>query len=320
MPRGDPLFIFRNTPVVLGLLGLSASDGKALLLRCGLPESGAIGPVTAPLSRFKQLLDEAALRYGPRLGLAIAEAAPEGTYETAELLVRCAPTLGHGLRGLARYAPLINPVGRFEFRVEGSVAELHYFVPGERDVLGAVLNEFTVGYIVGALNRVMPAGFVPDTVWFAHDADDRFLSQEFGCAVTSDRSTCGFATDLAYVEQPLPTADPVVFQYLERQAEARLEALGERSFAAVVVDTIESRTGFRGAELGRVAKALGASERTLQRRLAGEGTSFREVVDDARRRRAEAMLASGTPAAAIADALGFSDIRSFRRAFRRWNG
>ncbi|MFK7988119.1 MAG: AraC family transcriptional regulator ligand-binding domain-containing protein [Sandaracinaceae bacterium] len=317
MPRGDPLFIFRLTPVVLRLIDLAEDEAGALLTRCGLPKSAAVGAATAPLSRFQQLLDEAALRYGPGLGAAIAEAAPEGTYETAELLVRCAPTLDRGLSGLARYAPLINPVGRFEFRVEGELAELHYFVPGQRDVLGPVLNEFTIGYVVGALRKVMPA-FAPRAVWFAHDAmgtETDFGAQEVGFG----RATCGLAIEASLAERPLPTADPVVFRYLEKQAEARLEALGQRSFAAVVVDTIESRVGFRDAELKPVSKALGVSERTLQRRLMDEGTRFREVVDEARRRRAEAMLASGTPASTVADALGFSDVRSFRRAFRRWS-
>lgn len=67
-----------------------------------------------------------------------------------------------------------------------------------------------------------------------------------------------------------------------------------------------------------MAARLGQTPRTVQRRLAAEGTTFREVLDAARRRRAEAMLAEGTPFATVADALGFSGVRSFRRAHRRW--
>ncbi len=49
-----------------------------------------------------------------------------------------------------------------------------------------------------------------------------------------------------------------------------------------------------------------------------EGTTFREVLERARQRRADAMLAEGIPFAGVADALGFSGVHSFRRAYQRW--
>lgn len=322
MSRGDPLFIFRLSPVVLGLLGRSTREQKALLSRCGLPESAAVGTITAPLSRVRQLLDEAAMRseLTQPFGLALALAAPEGTYDTAELLVRTAPSLREGLGALARYAALINPVGRFEVRLPRTGLELHYFVPGARDVLGIHLNEFTIAFMIQAISKVTRTPLKLRRSWFAHrDARHRAaLSEHFGCEVELGASTCGFAIDRATADAPLRTADPVVFDYLERQAEARLEALGQRSYAAVVVDAIENRVGFAGADLERVARALGATGRTVQRRLDEEGTTFREVFEDARKRRSEAMLGTGASNAQIAEALGFADTRSFRRAFRRW--
>lgn len=322
MAQGDPLFIFRLSPVVLRLLGTSDRESKALLSRCGLPETAAVGTITAPLSRVRQLLDEAAMRWTGDVpfAVALALAAPEGTYDTTELLVRTAPTLGHGLRALARYAALINPVGRFEIRTTPRALEVHYFLPGSRDVLGAQLNTFTIAYVAHAIGRVLPTGLTPRSVWLAHrDAPSKAaLAAHFGCPVELGAATCGLAIDLGIAEGPLRTSDPIVWQYLERQAEARLSAQGQRSFAAVVVETIESQVGFAAADLKRVARSLGATERTVQRRLEEEGTSFRTVLDEARKRRAQAMLESGDSPAHIAEVLGFADTRSFRRAFRRW--
>ncbi|WP_338089162.1 helix-turn-helix transcriptional regulator [Nannocystis pusilla] len=70
-----------------------------------------------------------------------------------------------------------------------------------------------------------------------------------------------------------------------------------------------------------VARALGTSERTMQRRLRQAGTSFRDVVDDVRREAALAQL--GRRDATVTDIafmLGFSDLSAFSRAFRRWTG
>jgi AraC-like DNA-binding protein len=61
------------------------------------------------------------------------------------------------------------------------------------------------------------------------------------------------------------------------------------------------------------------SPRTLQRRLAEEGTSLRGLVDELRRERAMSRLTeSGAQIGAIATELGYSEQTSFSRAVRRW--
>lgn len=321
MSSNNPLFIFRLCPVVLGLLRLSKQEGKALLARCGLPESAAVGACTAPLSKVRQFLDEAGRRFEAPLGLALAQAAPEGTYETAELLVRTAPSLRLGLEALVKYAPLINPVGTFDLRPKKDCMEIHYHVHGSKEALGQHLNEFTLAYVIHSIRRVSVAPFGVGSVWFAHRKPSQAAALEalFGSTAIMGASTCGFSLKKSLLEQPLRTADRVVFGYLERQASAKLEALGQRSFTAIVVDTIENRVGFTAADLESIAKSLNATGRTVQRRLEDEGSSFREVFDSARRRRAEAMLADGYKSAQIADSLGFADVRSYRRALRRWS-
>ncbi|HET8871895.1 MAG TPA: AraC family transcriptional regulator ligand-binding domain-containing protein [Aquabacterium sp.] len=70
-----------------------------------------------------------------------------------------------------------------------------------------------------------------------------------------------------------------------------------------------------------VASMLGASERTLRRRLAREGTSFRDVRERVLRARAEQLLsATSLSVAAVAEQLGFADASTFCQAFRRWAG
>jgi AraC-like DNA-binding protein len=63
------------------------------------------------------------------------------------------------------------------------------------------------------------------------------------------------------------------------------------------------------------------SARTLQRRLAEEKTSFREVIEKLRRNLARDHLEQRrTPIAAVAYLTGFSDVSAFTRAVRRWFG
>jgi AraC-like DNA-binding protein len=74
-------------------------------------------------------------------------------------------------------------------------------------------------------------------------------------------------------------------------------------------------------QLYDVAKKVGMSPRTLQRRLNDEGMSFGELLDGVRRACAYQLLRDRTHSlAAIAYLLGFSEQSAFTRAFKRWTG
>ncbi len=88
--------------------------------------------------------------------------------------------------------------------------------------------------------------------------------------------------------------------------------------------TLRSRIGklmFDGARSQfEVSKALGMSVTTMRRRLLEEGTTFRQERREVQKMLALTMLKAGTSVENITDKLGFSDPRSFYRAFKEWYG
>jgi len=73
--------------------------------------------------------------------------------------------------------------------------------------------------------------------------------------------------------------------------------------------------------IGGVARRLGLSVRTLQRRLGERGVAFRAVVEDVRRELAVRYIADRrTPLTDVAFLVGYSELSAFGRAFRRWTG
>ncbi len=59
----------------------------------------------------------------------------------------------------------------------------------------------------------------------------------------------------------------------------------------------------------------------MQRRLAAEGTSFKELLNDARINLARSYVAEGRLSVTeVAFVLGFADTSTFSRAFKRWTG
>ena len=70
-----------------------------------------------------------------------------------------------------------------------------------------------------------------------------------------------------------------------------------------------------------VAQRLGLSERTLHRRLAGEGHGFQQLNEQIKQRLAERLLSdSRLDLNSIAQRLGYAEAASFSRAFSRWTG
>ncbi|WP_282347555.1 AraC family transcriptional regulator [Pseudomonas sp. PS01301] len=74
-------------------------------------------------------------------------------------------------------------------------------------------------------------------------------------------------------------------------------------------------------EFDRLAKSLGTSSSTLQRRLQSEGLSYQRLKDDLRRDMAIHLL--GREELTVNDVAlqaGFQDASAFHRAFKKWTG
>lgn len=81
-----------------------------------------------------------------------------------------------------------------------------------------------------------------------------------------------------------------------------------------------------GGDLARlradsVAESLGMSATTLRRRLRADHTCYQFLLDRARQYRCEQKLRTmWLPGKCLADDLGYLEVNSFYRAFRRWTG
>ena len=70
-----------------------------------------------------------------------------------------------------------------------------------------------------------------------------------------------------------------------------------------------------------LARTLGTSARSLQRRLAVAGISYRQLLDVVRKEAAERYLSDARLSIGeIAYLLGYSEAAAFNRAFKRWRG
>lgn len=104
------------------------------------------------------------------------------------------------------------------------------------------------------------------------------------------------------------------------RADAKTPRAGQPSIC-VQVATLIHRQLATDPSIVAVAASMNVNVRTLQRRLSDHGVTYRTLLDDIRRQRAEAELRRHTlTIAEISKRLGYSDPAHFVRAFRRWTG
>ncbi len=125
---------------------------------------------------------------------------------------------------------------------------------------------------------------------------------------------------LADMTMPLPTSNPVLAEMHERFAGSYLGRFDHAQTSYRCREVIIRRLPDGEPRRDQVAGELCMSERTLQRRLDEESTSFGQLLDSTRRELAEQYLGGGLhlSLAQAAYLLGFADQSSFFRACKRW--
>lgn len=296
-------------------------DVADLARQAGLaPGALESGVTLAEAERFIALawrrIDDPA--FGLRAGCVLR---PE-RYGISGLTAMASPTFGAALQRKARYNRLVwgdeyriqQDANAFTVNIDAP-DESHPWVHAKVDMEFASLVAFGRRFAGPDLHplrvelRRPPAPFVD------------LYAEVFRCPVAFGRPVNSLWFSQADVQRPLISADRRAADWLEFGATAALERLDDSRVTPRVRAQLERMLQGDEPTLAGVASQLCMSERTLQRRLAQEGQTFRRVLDEMRRDVAQRSIATGKRnVTELAYLLGFEDSNSFYRSFRRWTG
>lgn len=143
----------------------------------------------------------------------------------------------------------------------------------------------------------------------------------FRCPVRFEAGSNRMTFETHWLSARLPGYDRVTCPLLRAQINTLLHRpAGRHRVVESVLNHMRSGIDAPVAQ-GSLAQQIHVSDRTLRRRLHAQDTSFRVLRDDIRYERARDLLRhSELTVAEVADAVGYSDARAFRRAFKRWSG
>lgn len=326
-PSKEPPAPSSLVPALLRLVRETDASGAGLLaLRLGLDEKEMEKDEIAATEAMVQAALEGAatLLSEPHLPLRLPADLPLRRYGLAELAARSSATLREGLTRMARYASLIHPTIVCALEDTGEEAMWVQRTPSRPRGIGRHAEAYALAYVLTFMRRDTATSFPLSRVWFVHarPPDIAPLHRFFGTRTLSfGCEDSGFALPKTALDLDLKSADLRLLPTADELAEAALRALPRPSeLSRTVASQVEPLLP-GGAAIGAVARAMHMSDRTLQRRLDSEGASFSEIVDQVRERLARQWLRDERRTLSeITYALGFSDLATFSRAFKRWTG
>ncbi len=300
-------------------------DQAALLRSIGLdPRAEANVADVVSDQAYYDLLERvaASLDDATELPLRVGASMRCDDYGAFGLAWKTAPTLRASLSRAERYARLLTSVAAYEVRRAAGGAFFVLHRAGERRLGLRLSNEATLASVASIIREVSTAPFTPLEVHLKH-APPRATAAHaayFGCPVVFEADFDALLISSEALARPNRLGDEGVTRFLTDHLDRELEKLrAAPSLEELVRDAIAGALSDGVPKMATVARRLGMSERTLQRRLGEEGLSFQKLAAEARRALAARLLSeSGYSLAEVAFLTGFSEQSAFNRAFKRW--
>ena len=260
----------------------------------------------------------------PDLWFEVGQAFSLPTYGIYGLAVMAAPTLEYVREIYDKLRDFHYSFVKLHTIDDGALAGIHI----DDSDIPEDLREFDLIRILGSTKIAF------DALWngpfpFHHielalpSGDSELLTRLMGCPVEvgSRRTACHWEASLS--EKSLPFRDDLLHQHYLRQCEELLQSLPnmETDIFKRRLESAVADMPIADLNLEAVARLMGMSTRTLQRRLEERQLAFRDVARSMRERKAcDLLLRSTMRISDIADLLGYSEVRSFHHAFRQWTG
>jgi AraC-like DNA-binding protein len=277
-----------------------------------------------PVTTVHRLLEAAAeLTRDPDLGLKAARRTSLGDGGALDYLLSTSPTVKDAVEVAGRYMRLVNDTLaiRLELDEGDALVRLDNTV-----MLPRAAADFQMGSIFWNHARHWLRNVVTEVVVsFAHAAplERAEYDRTFGPAeVRFGAPFSGFLLRRSHLAVPLELADPKLHDVIAKHAQQLMSELPGAESVTERARAVAARELAHGnPNAMHVATELGMSVRTLGRKLADEGTTFKDVLDDLRKSIALQYVAGrDLPLSDVALLLGFSETTVFHRAFRRWTG
>lgn len=300
-------------------------DSLSLLREAGLDERSLDDPdARYPLDKTARLWRLAVQATGnASFGLKVASQVGQSTFHALGHTLSVSTTLKDAFERVVRYFRLVSDAAELEFRQQGD--EYHFIMQvraGRVQPALEALDAFT-SVLVRTCRSLAGRDFTPLRIELKRPtpADTAEFEAVLRAPLVFGAAENRIVFDAPTMERTLDGANPELAHYFDEIALKYLARFDKDNILARVKTALIERLADGEPSQDDIARRLGLSARSLQRRLAEEYTTYKELLDGTRHELALSYLKNpGYSISEITYLLGFSDTSSFTRAFRRWTG
>ena len=295
------------------------------LLRCaGLPagffQQEKIYVTTAQLFAFWRAVGE--LSADPAIGLKLGAETRLERFAPTTIAAVCSRSFRDALQRIARYKQLTCPE---EIRVHTQAEEtsVEFFYLEADEIQPDVLVDLALSWIFSIGRRGTDGQITPLRLELTRAARNReLLETYYGCRVRFKAGRNSIVFRSGDLDRPFVTHNQDLLTAIGAQLESELQQrYASEDVGEQVKQSLKRGLAGKRPTLRHVARELGMSARTLQRRLTDAEITFQQLVEDTRRELARHYLKhSAVELNEAAFLLGYEDANSFFRAFNLWEG
>jgi len=311
---------------VKGIAEMLAAEGLdvgGLLAAAGIdPAALEAQGARLPSEKISRLWELAVERSGnPAIGLAQHQVPRPASFDVVGYAMMSCADLGGAFERLIRYLLILSDALTMTMSEEHAGYRLTFLLFGGDRPVPRQRIEFIFTTVIGFCRWISGREVHPAAIELVYPApaDPAPYRAAFRCPVSFDAPRNSLLFARPDLKAPLPTSNPVLAEMHERFAGEYLKHFDHAQTSYRAREVIIRLLPDGEPRRDQVASELCMSERTLQRRLEEEATSFIQLLDDTRRELAEQYL--GRLHLSLAQAaylLGFADQSSFFRACKRW--
>ncbi|SDE74705.1 AraC family transcriptional regulator [Ruegeria marina] len=265
----------------------------------------------------------------PEIGVLMGQRVKASTYGMFGYALLCAPTLRDAFESGVRYQPLTGGPDKQRWYLSDSnvvwlpMGDTNLFELDFSHAEAMVMRDYHVTSTVSVIRDVMGPWCRPELVRLTGSPPQHAaqMANAMQCALEFASARNEILYSATLLDRAPQLASPITAAEVSQTCARLLDQMRwDTGTTRRVYHELTNRPG-HFPDLEAVASDLCMTSRTLRRKLAAEGTSFRELLDEVRCALANDYLqSSDLPIDDIAQALDFNDTPSFRRAYRRWTG
>ena len=239
------------------------------------------------------------------------------------------PDLRTGLGLLAKFGQTRTDFFNITISEHTEGLKVNFAETFDLDDLRVFVTESVFSGLFSAITFFAGVGQFSGQICFAYPEPTygKKYHDHFGDNIKFNQPATEIIVPESILSTPSPTADPVLHQEAVAICERQLKEIKGGEAGSLVSSTEETVSTLifdnpgKIWTLNEVAARLSMSPRTLIRKLESEGTKFQRVRDEmAKKQVANYLTDASLSVESIGHLMGFSDVSSFRRSFKRWFG